>query len=183
MIIRGNWVQGLGAFCSITKFSTAVDTGRLSVIGASVSVGSELSTGPGDDSIGGVRTPVCAKIMGKLAGTDGRRDPAIARLGRLGSLKLKRGAAETDGRFEREGGIFGGKVGGKAGPTRFCVVAISSSVAAPPASAGFSSPSLSNTSSLSTVIAACTHRSASEVPCNSLAKGEVNQVSQVEPGC
>lgn len=179
MIIRGNWVQGLGALCSMTKFSTAVDTGRLSVIGASVSVGSELSTGPGDDSIGGVRNPVCAKIIGMLAGIDGRRDPAIARLGRLGSLKLKRGAAETDGRFEREGGIFGGKVG----PTRFCVVAISSSVAAPPAGAGFSSPSLSNTSSLSTVIAACTHRSASEVPCNSLAKGEVNQVSQVAPDC
>jgi hypothetical protein len=156
-----------------------VDTGRLSAIGVSVSVGSELSTGPGDDSIGGVRTPVCAKIMGKLAGIDGegRRDPGIARLGRLGPLKLKRGAAETDGRFEREGGIFGGKV--PIGPTRFCVVAISSSVAAPPAGAGFSSPSLSNTSSLSTVIAACTHRSASEVPCNSLAKRDVNQASQV----
>ena len=154
-----------------------MDTGRLSAIGASVSVGSELSTGPGDDSIGGVRTPVCAKIIGKLAGPEGRRDPAIARLGRLGPLKLKRGAADTDGRFEREGGIFGGEA--PIGPTRFCVVAISSSVAAPPAGAGFSSPSLSNTSSLSTVIAACTHRSASDVPCSSLAKMGVNEGSQV----
>ena len=150
-----------------------MDTGRLSAIGASVSVGSELSTGPGDDSIGGVRTPVCAKIIGKLAAADGRRDPGIARLGRLGSLKLKRGVAETDGRFEREGGILDGEA--PIGPTRFCVVAISSSVAAPPAGAEFSSPSLSNTSSLSTVMAACTHRSASEVPCNSFAKMEVRK--------
>jgi hypothetical protein len=149
-------------------------------MGVSVSAGSELSTGPGDDSIGGVRTPVCAKIIGKLACIDGRRDPGIARLGRLGPLKLKRGAAETDGRFEREGGRFGGEV--PIEPTRFCVVVMSSSVAAPPADAGFSSPSLSNTSSLSTVIAACTHRSASEVPCSSLAKRVVNQASQVTLG-
>ena len=181
MIIRGNCLQGLGASCSITKFSTAVDTGRLSAIGESASVGSELSTGPGVDSIGGVRTPVCAKIVGKCAGIDGRRDPGIARLGRLGPLKLKRGAPETDGRFERDGGILGGKA--PIGPTRFCVVAISSSVAAAPAGAVFSSPSLSNTSSLSTVIAACTHRSASEVPCNSLAKQDVNNASQVALGC
>ena len=122
--------------------------------------------GPGEYSIGGVRTPVCAKIVGKLAGVDGRRDPGIARLDRLGPLKLNRGVAGIDGRFERGGKLDGGVIG----PRRFCVVAIGSSVVAPSAGASFSSPSLSNTSSLSTVIAACTHRSASEVPCISLAK-------------
>ena len=150
-----------------------MDTGRLSAMDASVSVvGSKLSTGPGEvgtDRIsGGVRTPVCAKIIGKLAGVDGRRDPAIARLGRLGPLKLKRGVAEVDGRCEREGGKF--DVEAPSGLKRFCVVAIASSAEAPSASAVLSSPSLSNTSSLSTVIAACTHRSASEVPCNSFAE-------------
>ena len=169
MIIRGNCVQGLGAFCPITKSSAAVDTGRLSAMGASVSlVGREFSTGPG-----GVRTPVCAKIIGKLAGVEGRRvegrrDPAIARLGRLGSLKLKRAVVEIDGRFGREGGRFDGEA--TVGPRRSCVIAIASSVVVSSAGGLFSSPSLSNTSSLSTVIAACTHRSASEVPCNSLAK-------------
>jgi hypothetical protein len=88
----------------MSKFSTVVDTGRLSAIGVSVSLaGSELSIGPGELGTG-VRTPVCAKIIGKLAAVDGRRDPGIARLGRLGPVKLKREAAETDGRFERGGG-------------------------------------------------------------------------------
>src|SRR5258708_36457828 len=103
------------------------------VVSASLG-GRELSMGAGEDSIGGVRTPVCAKIIGKLAGIDGRRDPAIARLGRLGPLKLNRGVAGIDGRLER-GGRFD-----VTGPRRFCVVAIVSSVVAPSSGAAFSSP-------------------------------------------
>ena len=142
-----------------------METGRPSVMVVSASLGGrEFSIGPVVDSIGGVRTPVCAKIVGKLAAVDDRRDPPIARLGRLGPLKLNRG---IDGRFERKAGRF--DEGDVIGSRRFCVVAMVSSAVAPSAGAACSSPSLSNTSSLSTVIAACTHRSASEVPCNSLA--------------